>query len=329
MAVTSGDVASEQASKRSSPAVDVGPSVRPASIRVDGLDGAGLRFSEAALASTTGPVFNADDLPEGEVLRPAQAIKGLYAAFNARDATCVASFLTDDCVYEDLLLGPATVCRGKIAFMNALRFHPAFVSSRLFKDLPFSDLFPDLTLEVDSIAEGVDTVGVEWHVQCGDTAFPLGRGLSQAQVCPDTGKIVRVVDIAEAPWRVIGLILLPFISAIQSLTRSDEQARAARMLAAAEAEAAAAAAANAAGSVGRTAMDASEGRAARKGNAREYELLLAAVLADGIVHPNERRMLADYAAEHAISEAQHEELLELAGWSSQDFREGVKQPTRL
>jgi hypothetical protein len=65
--------------------------------------------------------------------------------------------------------------------MSALQFHPAFVSSRLFDGLPFANLLPDLTLEVDSIAEGVDTVGVEWHVQCGDSAFPLGRGLSQVR----------------------------------------------------------------------------------------------------------------------------------------------------
>ena len=192
-------------------------SIRPASIRLEGLDGAGLRYAEASLASTTGPVFNADDLPEGEVLTPSRAIKGLYAAFNARDAACVASFLTEECVYEDLLLGPATVCRGKRAFLNALRFHPAFVTSRLFSGLPFADLLPDLTLEVDSIAEGVDTVGVEWHVQCGDSAFPLGRGLSQAQVCTRTGKIKRVVDIAEAPWRVIGLLALPVINSVQAL----------------------------------------------------------------------------------------------------------------
>lgn len=177
-----------------------------------------MRYLDASLASTTGPVFDADSLPEGQIMTPAQAIKGLYAAFNARDAACVASFLTDDCVYEDLLLGPATVCRGKEAFLGALAFHPAFVSSKLFGRLPFSDLLPDLTLEVDSIAEGVDTVGVEWHVQCGDQAFPLGRGLSQARCCPQTGKIERVVDIAEAPWRVIGLLALPFINLVQAAT---------------------------------------------------------------------------------------------------------------
>ena len=178
--------------------------LRPASIR---LEKTPLRYSDGA-TSTTGPVYSADDLPEGQVLRPAQAMKGLYAAFNARDAEAVASFLTDDCVYEDLLLGPATVCRGKEAFMNALQFHPAFVSSQLLEGLPFTNLLPPLTLEIDSVAEGADTVGVEWHVQVGNNAFPLGRGLSQAKLCSETGKIERVVDIAEAP---IVLLALPLI----------------------------------------------------------------------------------------------------------------------
>ena len=178
--------------------------MRPASIR---LEKTPLRYSDG-VTSTTGPVFSADDLPEGQVLRPAQAMKGLYAAFNARDAEAVASFLTDDCVYEDLLLGPATVCRGKEAFMNALQFHPAFVISQLLEGLPFTNLLPPLTLEIDSVAEGAATVGVEWHVQVGSNAFPLGRGLSQAKMCSETGKIERVVDIAEAP---IVLLALPLI----------------------------------------------------------------------------------------------------------------------
>ena len=178
--------------------------LRPASIR---LEKTPLRCYDG-VTSTTGPVFSADDLPEGQVLRPAQAMKGLYAAFNARDAEAVASFLTDDCVYEDLLLGPATVCRGKEAFMNALQFHPAFVISQLLEGLPFTNLLPPLTLEIDSVGEGADTIGVEWHVQVGSNAFPLGRGLSLAKMCSETGKIERVVDIAEAP---IVLLALPLI----------------------------------------------------------------------------------------------------------------------
>lgn len=153
----------------------------------------------------------------------AWAIKGFYAAFNNRELERVGSFLTDDCVYEDLLFGPATICRGKEAFMNALQFHPAFVSSYIFGKLPFAERLPGLTLEVDSIAEGADAVGVEWHVQCGPVAFPLGRGLSHAQFCPRTGKIKRVVDIAEAPWRVVGLLATPIVSLFQTISKALPQ----------------------------------------------------------------------------------------------------------
>jgi hypothetical protein len=146
------------------------------------------------------------------VLTPGEAIRGLYASFNDKNATAAASFLDENCVYEDLLLGPNTICRGREAFFNVLKFHPAFVTSALCSQLPFKDRLPVLTLVVDSIAEGIDCVGVEWHVEVGTAAFPLGRGLSQAKVNPATGKILRVVDIAEAPWRVIGLLLAPLAS---------------------------------------------------------------------------------------------------------------------
>jgi hypothetical protein len=142
--------------------------------------------------------------------QPSAAIKNLYEAFNERNATKAASFLSDDCVYEDLLLGPNTVCRGKEAFAAALRFHPAFIASYLFGSLPI--ILPALKIVVDSVAEGVDCVGVEWHVEIGTMPFPLGRGLSQATIDKDSGRILRVVDIAEAPWRVIGLAFAPLLS---------------------------------------------------------------------------------------------------------------------
>ena len=301
----------------------VRPTVRPLAVRPDGLEGAGMRFAEAGLASSTGPVFDADDLPEGVILSPAQAIKGLYAAFNARDAACVASFLTDDCVYEDLLLGPATVCRGKEAFLNALQYHPAFVSNRIFGRLPFAEYFPDLTLEVDSIAEGVDTVGVEWHVQCGDAAFPLGRGLSQARVCKRTGKIERVVDIAEAPWRVIGLVALPFISAVQYLTSAAAGEAETETTSAASSGSSSSSSSSSADNSGGGGgeLEASEGERVM----REYSIMLDAVLCDGIVDPSEREMLASYAAEHFVSGDQHAEMLRRAGWTAEEYESGAKQ----
>lgn len=142
-----------------------------------------------------------------------RAIRGLYDAFNARDAVGAGSFLTDDCVYEDLLLGPATVCRGKEAFVGALSMHPAFISDRFVAALPSSwrTGLPGLELVVDSIADGVGAVGVEWHVEYGGQAIPLGRGLTHAIICQRSGKISRVVDIAEAPWRTVGIALAPAV----------------------------------------------------------------------------------------------------------------------
>ena len=52
----------------------------------------------------------------------------------------------------------------------------------------------------------------------------------QAAVCTETGKIKRVVDIAEAPWRVIGLIALPFITAFTNLQQAMKQQQEAHQL---------------------------------------------------------------------------------------------------
>ena len=70
--------------------------------------------------------------------------------------------------------------------------------------------------------------------------FPLGRGLSQAKVCVETGKIERVVDIAEAPWRIIGVALLPLIQFGQVLLAGVTAPKLAADAAAADSQAAAA-----------------------------------------------------------------------------------------
>jgi len=137
---------------------------------------------------------------------PKQQIRALYDAFNARDGRAVADLLADDVVYEDLLLGESTICRGKAAFSGALEWHPAFVSKKL--NLPF-----DLQLIVDKVAcDGEKSVGVEWHVEVDGKPFPLSRGLSLATTNSE-GKLERVVDIAEAPWRVVGLLIRPLLTA--------------------------------------------------------------------------------------------------------------------
>lgn len=151
-----------------------------------------------------------EDLEErvgsGSVVPAGQAVRGLYDAFNARDVEAAASFLSDDCVYEDLLMGEATVCRSKASFIRALKYHPAFIMSSMSSStLPM----PNLNVVVDSVAEAKHAVGVEWHVEVNGRRLWLGRGLSHAIVDPETGLITRVVDICEAPWRVVGTLLAP------------------------------------------------------------------------------------------------------------------------
>ena len=146
-------------------------------------------------------------IPEAAPRRsPKSQIKALYAAFNARDADAVAALVAEDVVYEDLLLGASTVCRGRAAFARALSFHPAFLTAAL--GLPMGRL----ELVVDDVAcDSERSVGVEWHVEIDSKPFPLSRGLSLATL-NDAGELQRVVDIAEAPWRVVGLAVRPFLS---------------------------------------------------------------------------------------------------------------------
>jgi ketosteroid isomerase-like protein len=162
----------------------------------------------SALEAEAGPALEAEAGPalEAERVRPRDAIRALYKAFNDRDAPRVASLLAEDVVYEDLLLGASTICRGRESFSQALAFHPAFLSAQL--GLPMGRL----ELVVDDVAcDGERSVGVEWHVELNGEPFPLSRGLSLATINA-AGELERVVDIAEAPWRVVGLVVRPLLS---------------------------------------------------------------------------------------------------------------------
>ena len=164
----------------------------------------------SALEAEAGPALEADAGPaleaDAERVRPRDAIRALYKAFNDRDAPRVASLLAEDVVYEDLLLGASTICRGRESFSQALAFHPAFISAQL--GLPMGRL----ELVVDDVAcDGERSVGVEWHVELNGEPFPLSRGLSLATINA-AGELERVVDIAEAPWRVVGLVVRPLLS---------------------------------------------------------------------------------------------------------------------
>lgn len=154
--------------------------------------------------------------PEPEL---AAVVRQLYASFNQCDAHRTAACFTEDVVYEDLLLGNSTIVQSRAEFLELIRTHPVFVSARACGMLGLPPL--DIKVEVDNISEDIkrSTVGVEWHVEVGGQPLVLGRGLSFMKIDPETGLIAKATDIAEAPWRAIGLVLSPFARGIRELSR--------------------------------------------------------------------------------------------------------------
>lgn len=155
--------------------------------------------------------------------RGAVIVQRLYDNFNLCDPDGTASCFTEDVVYEDLLLGNSTIVQSREEFRELIRAHPVFVAAQTCKTFGFSK--PDLKVTVDMISEDLvrHTVGVEWHVEVNGEPLALGRGLSFMKVCPQTGLIQRATDIAEAPWRAVGLLVAPFARALRELSRNFSQ----------------------------------------------------------------------------------------------------------
>lgn len=151
--------------------------------------------------------------------RGAMIVQRLYDNFNLCDPDGTANCFTEDVVYEDLLLGNSTIVQSREEFRELIRAHPVFVAAEACKTFGFSK--PDLRVTVDMISEDLvrHTVGVEWHVEVNGEPLALGRGLSFMKVCPQTGLIQRATDIAEAPWRAVGLLLAPFARMLRELSR--------------------------------------------------------------------------------------------------------------
>lgn len=155
----------------------------------------------------------------GATVNPSAVVERLYHNFNSCDADGTANCFTEDVVYEDLLLGNSTIVNSRDEFRELISTHPVFVGNQFCKSLNLPP--PDLKVKVDSIAEDAvrNTVGVEWHVEVNGEPLLLGRGLSFMRICPRTGLIQRAVDIAEAPWRAIGLLLAPFARGLRDFSR--------------------------------------------------------------------------------------------------------------
>jgi len=146
-------------------------------------------------------------------------VEELYDMFNRCDANGTAACFVEDVVYEDLLLGSSTIVESREDFRKLIQSHPVFLGYRACKAAGLPP--PDVRVVVDGISEDLArrTVGVEWHVEVNGDPLGLGRGISFFRICPTTGLIKRAVDIAEAPWRVIGLLVAPILQAFKVADR--------------------------------------------------------------------------------------------------------------
>jgi len=146
-------------------------------------------------------------------------VEELYDMFNRCDANGTAACFVEDVVYEDLLLGSSTIVESREDFRQLIQSHPVFFACRTCEALGLPR--PDVRVVVDGISEDLGrlTVGVEWHVEVNGAPLGLGRGISFFRICSTTGLIRRAVDIAEAPWRVIGLLVAPLAQALKVADR--------------------------------------------------------------------------------------------------------------
>lgn len=119
--------------------------------------------------------------------RAAIAIRKYFDAWNRRDMETACAQFADECSYED------TQYAGAFTGKEALKSH-------LFK---VADALPP-TFEfcIDEVADGGDTVGVQWHVENGGVELPFTRGCSMYKADPQTGLLVSGFDVPEpAPFK--------------------------------------------------------------------------------------------------------------------------------
>ena len=69
--------------------------------------------------------------------------------------------------------------------------------------------------------------------------------------------------------------------------------------------------------------------AANAGSEAVYLQMMKVVVADGLVHPNEKAMLAEFAAAQHVTPAAHRAALGACGWTEAEFDHGVRQSVML
>lgn len=109
------------------------------------------------------------------------AIRRYFDAWNRRAMDEACAQFAEDCVYDDTQYPDAFT--GK----DALRFHLVRVADAL----P-----PTFQFVIDDIADGGDTVGVQWHVENNGQALPFTRGCSMYKANRD-GLLISGFDVPE------------------------------------------------------------------------------------------------------------------------------------
>eukprot|EP00747_Dinoflagellata_sp_TGD_P067513 gnl/TRDRNA2_/TRDRNA2_155307_c0_seq2.p1 gnl/TRDRNA2_/TRDRNA2_155307_c0~~gnl/TRDRNA2_/TRDRNA2_155307_c0_seq2.p1 ORF type:complete len:441 (+),score=60.51 gnl/TRDRNA2_/TRDRNA2_155307_c0_seq2:185-1507(+) len=115
------------------------------------------------------------------------AIRKYFAAWNERDMDTACECFAGNCEYED------TQYAGAFTGKAALKQHLIKVADAL----P-----PTFAFVIDEIADGGETVGVQWHVENDGQPLPFTRGCSMYRADPSTGLIVAGFDVPEpAPFK--------------------------------------------------------------------------------------------------------------------------------
>jgi len=116
-----------------------------------------------------------------------QAIRRYFGAWNRRDMEAACAEFGEACSYED------TQYAGAFEGKEALAAHLNKVADALPSSFQFC---------IDEVADGGESVGIQWHVENDGTPLPFTRGCSMYKVDPESGKIISGFDVPEpAPFK--------------------------------------------------------------------------------------------------------------------------------
>ncbi|MEM7065017.1 MAG: nuclear transport factor 2 family protein [Cyanobacteria bacterium P01_B01_bin.77] len=109
-------------------------------------------------------------------------VQSIYAAINQRDVSQAVMWIDEACCYEDLNFSATFMGRAAVQelFTESCQAVPA-----------------DLTFVIDDITGDDLAVGVTWHVEINEMAFPNGRGVSFYRFSPESGKLIFARDCVE------------------------------------------------------------------------------------------------------------------------------------